>query len=138
MLSTNAILALQRFELRKQPQQPRFAVVQSVGRRRGVVSFLLTLLGLDTTTSLTVTPTSVQCRSASLFGERHHFIPLNRIAVLCAGFHRPLKPLVYAVFVLFLGMMTAFGVGHPFLLHSSLMSSREFRSIWQRHGMRLS
>jgi hypothetical protein len=118
MLSTNAILALQRFELRKQPQQPRFAVVQVVGRRRGVVSFLLTLLGLDATTSLTVTPTSVQCRSASLFGERHHFIPLNRIAVLCAGFHRPLKPLFSAVFVLFLGMMAAFSTESmwPFLI----------------------
>ncbi len=118
MLSTNAILALQRFELRKQPQQPRFAVVQIVGRRRGVVSFLLTLLGLDATTSLTVTPTSVQCRSASLFGERHHFIPLNRIAVLCAGFHRPLKPLFYAIFVLVLGMIVAFRTESmwPFLI----------------------
>lgn len=74
--------------------------VTIVGRRAGTVAWLMTRLGLDSTTSLYTTPQEIRFRNASLFGETDTVIPVSQCASLSCGYRRPVSYLIAAALML--------------------------------------
>ena len=77
------------------------------GRPSGFVAWLLTTLGLDTVTTLTVTDREVSFKEASLSGEIHHLVPVTEIASTHCGFSQPIWLLIVGGVLLLLSMLTA-------------------------------
>lgn len=70
--------------------------VYVVGRQPGFMGWLLSVMGVDANTELTVMPTEVTFRQASLFGETVTVCPVNRIACVSAGYAKPVEYLIIA------------------------------------------
>lgn len=83
--------------------------VYVVGRQPGFGGWLLSAMGVDANTELTVMPTEVTFRQASLFGETVTVCPTNRIACVSAGYAKPVEYLIIAG-------MTAFTVIIPIVM----------------------
>jgi len=77
------------------------------GRASGLVAWLLTTVGLDTLTSLTVTDEHISFKSASLGGEIHHVVPTSQISSTHCGYAQPIWLLVVGGTVLLLSMLSA-------------------------------
>jgi hypothetical protein len=77
------------------------------GRPSGIVAWLLTTLGLDTLTTLTVTDREVSFKSASLSGETHHLVPLTEISSTHCGYSQPIWLLMVGGAILLLSMLAA-------------------------------
>jgi hypothetical protein len=67
------------------------------GRQEGVISYLLTLLGIDVTTTLKVSATRVEYRASSLAGTEQRIIPLTSVSSTYYGYHKPWQAMVSAV-----------------------------------------
>ena len=91
-MSVNA-LVLRKFEI---DQSSSDKVIDIVGRKSGFVAFLLTVLGLDATTSLRCTRDRVEYRASSLFGETSTTIPLNQVTGIVGGYKKPIELLIAA------------------------------------------
>lgn len=70
--------------------------VYVVGRQPGFMGWLLSAIGVDANTELTVTPTEVSFRQASLFGETVTVCPVTRVASVSAGYAKPVEYLLLA------------------------------------------
>lgn len=70
--------------------------VYVVGRQPGFMGWLLSAIGVDANTELTVTPTEVSFRQASLFGETVTVCPVSRVACASAGYAKPIEYLIIA------------------------------------------
>lgn len=79
-------------------------ILTVVGRRGGIASFLLTKIGLDAVTRLTVSRNEVRCRQAGLSGEWIDLAPLRQIDVVRVGTRKPIGLLFLAAAVLILGL----------------------------------
>jgi cytochrome c biogenesis protein CcdA len=76
------------------------------GRTPGLGGFLLTLLGLDATTSLFVSPKTTQFRASSLSGEMNVVVPTPNVASMECGFYKPILAFVTGI-ILMLGACMA-------------------------------
>lgn len=85
-------------------------IVQIHGRAPGVMSFLLSLIGIEPTVSLILTHTSVEFSQGSLFGRRNRTIPLHQVASTHYGYAKPLQYLIIGIALL------PVGIGLLFLL----------------------
>lgn len=70
--------------------------VYVVGRQPGFMGWLLSVIGVDANTELTVTPAEVTFRQASLFGETVTVCPVSRVACASAGYAKPIEYLIIA------------------------------------------
>lgn len=70
--------------------------VYVVGRQPGFMGWFLSAIGVDAQTELTVTPTEVTFRQASLFGEAVTVCPVSRVACASAGYAKPIEFLIIA------------------------------------------
>lgn len=70
--------------------------VYVVGRQPGFMGWLLSAIGVDANTELTVTPAEVTFRQASLFGETVTVCPVSRVACASAGYAKPIEYLIIA------------------------------------------
>ncbi len=70
--------------------------VYVVGRQPGFMGWLLSAMGVDANTELTVTPTEVSFRQSSLFGETVTVCPTSRVACASAGYAKPVEYLIIA------------------------------------------
>lgn len=70
--------------------------VYVVGRQPGFMGWLLSAIGVDANTELTVSPTEVTFRQASLFGETVTVCPVSRVACASAGYAKPIEYLIIA------------------------------------------
>lgn len=67
------------------------------GRESGVISFLLTLIGLDPTTSLTCTRKEALFKRSSIKGQLNRCIPIHAITCVVTGYKKPFHLLYLAV-----------------------------------------
>ncbi len=105
-------LVLRSFEVRPQPASVQSDVIRVEGRRGGLISYLLTLIGLDSTCTFRATPQYVEWVDSSLFGKTHAMVPLQHVACVWGGVTRPLLLLFFAGYFFlnaFLSLIT-FGV----------------------------
>lgn len=70
-----------------------------VAREAGLLSFLLSLLGIDATTSLVVTRHGFEFEQGSLAGFRRNMTPFNHVSTVFYGRFKPWK--VTGVFIVF-------------------------------------
>lgn len=80
--------------------------VKIVGRKAGLISWLLSLLGIDSTFTLCVYSDRLESREGSLSGMLKTMIPLSSIDTYTTGFAKPFICLVFGIAFL---VMTIFG-----------------------------
>ena len=77
-------------------------------RQPGLVSFLLTIVGLDPNSSLRVTRGSISFQNSSVFGMNQVSTPLANIGAFVGGYKKPFWALVFSGLMLFAGLSFAF------------------------------
>src|ERR1043166_1130910 len=102
-------LALKKFNVTGDPSQEEGPVIEIEGRKPGVIAFLLTLIGIDATTSLLVTPRDIRFRKGSLYGEITSMMPLTAVASAHAGFAKPIGLLIAAGVIMLASLGGALG-----------------------------
>jgi len=85
-------------------------VIELVGRQQGIISFVLTLVGVSPISELRVTHDEVCFNANSLFGRRNQAVPLRAISSVAAGVQKPVSYLVIAGLFLFGGMLGSLGL----------------------------
>ena len=85
-------------------------VIELVGRQQGIISFLLTLVGISPITDFKVTPEELCCNSTSLFGRQNQSVPLRAISSVAAGVRKPVGYLFVAFVFLIVGVFGGLGV----------------------------
>lgn len=101
-------LVVKRFEIDEQGP----VHVEIEGRKKGLVSWLLGLLGLDDTTTLKVYATHAELSSGSLAGRFKEVVPLSGVCNLGTGYLKPISNLIAAIgFLAFFVASVAIGRG---------------------------
>lgn len=96
-------LVLRRFEV-SDTDEPAVLIE---GRPSGFTAWILTMVGLDTLTTFTVTEDEVRIKSASLSGEIHHVVPTATISSTHSGYTQPIGLLILAGIVLLASLLMA-------------------------------
>ena len=121
MMARNALVVTQ-FKVRK--NGPVYVDIK--GRKAGILSWILSWIGVDPYTTLRVTDTRVELSEGSLSGRIMHTIPLSTVCNLGAGYSKPFVLLVIGVLTLLLAICCVFsddipgGVAVPNLLVAGL------------------
>ncbi|QDT55280.1 hypothetical protein Pan44_33230 [Caulifigura coniformis] len=98
----------QRYSLVPRPTPPAPPLVDLLGRRKGLVPFLLGLVGLKSTARLLVTHEEVNCETTTFTGSSVELIPIARVADIHVAEYRPLPKAVLGAFFLFFGASNYF------------------------------
>lgn len=106
---TGPALVLKKFSVTGAPSKQEAPVIDIEGRKPGLAAFLLTMMGIDTTTSLLVTPRDIRFRKGSLFGEITSMMPMTAVASAHAGFAKPIGYLIAAGVILLASLGGAIG-----------------------------
>lgn len=98
------------------------------GRQSGLVSWLLSLMRIDPTTTIVVGSDRISFESASLAGTESRLIPLEGICSSYYGYHKPWKAaasiIAFAVFLAFsFGAAAAEGGSHGFAFVTFIMTT---------------
>jgi hypothetical protein len=109
-------LVLRKFSVSGAPSKQEDPVIEIEGRKPGLIAFFLTLIGIDASTSLIVTPRDIRFRKGSLYGEITSMMPLTAVASAHAGFAKPIGYLIAAGAVLFASLGLGIGA-HSELRH---------------------
>jgi hypothetical protein len=99
-------LVLRKFNLNE--AAPDGLVVDIEGRASGLISWLLTVLGLDAITTLKITGKELSFRSSSLFGQIYQVAPLPNISSTHCGYSKPIGYLVLGVLIGLAGIVASF------------------------------
>lgn len=83
--------------------------VHIVARRGGIINWLLTLCGINTTTILDIYEDRVLFEHGSLSGKLKSCMPLSAMSVASGGFFKPVIYLFWA-FVFFIAAFFTFGI----------------------------
>lgn len=108
--SPGPALVLKQFTINK-TATGQAALVNIVGRQGGLISWVLTLIGLDTTSSLKVTPADISLRDTSLFGQQHSVIAISSISSVHCGYRKPISYFFISAVFLLLGLGGSFSGG---------------------------
>ena len=65
--------------------------VSITGRREGIASWLLSILGIDPTVSITVSENRIEFAEGSLSGNVRRLIPFSGVCSTLYGYHKPWK-----------------------------------------------
>jgi hypothetical protein len=95
------VLVLQKFKVDE--SAPDGLYMELEGRGKGLIAWLMTLMGLEPKTTMRVTSTELHKQELTLFGQIHTVIPLSQISVTHGG---------YAKSVVALVLFLLFGVGY--------------------------
>lgn len=95
------------------PSDPK-TLLNLVGRPEGIVGWFLSTIGLDITTTLSITQDFVYTNQSSLSGRLRQTAPVHNIASTHCGYSMNL-------FLIFLAVLALFG---------SLIAAATFRTIW--------
>lgn len=112
---TGPALVLRQFDT--SPSDPR-TLLNLVGRPGGIVGWFLTTVGVDITTTLSITQDFVCINQSSLSGRFRQTAPVHGIASTHCGYSMNLALIVLAVLALFGGLIAAAASGTiwPFLV----------------------
>lgn len=105
LAAAGPVLVLRKFEVSESGP----VAVRIEGRPSGLVAWLLTTIGMDTLTTLTVTQRQVSFTAASLSGEMHQVIPVSRVSSTHCGYSQPVWMLVLAALIVVLSLLSAMG-----------------------------
>ena len=84
--------------------------VSITGREGGLIAWILSLMGVDPTTTILVGLDRVEFSSASLAGTESRIIPLQSVCSTYYGYHKPWKTAASIVFTfLFIGLSVGVG-----------------------------
>jgi len=100
-------LVLKKFELNEDLNNKSVSLVLIEGRKAGIISWLLTLVGISATTSLEANSEQLIFKQQSLYGETNNFIPLPAVAELTGGYTRKFNYLILCIFFLAGGLISA-------------------------------
>ena len=89
------------------PEGPCY--VKLVGRKAGLMDWLLTLIGINTTTTLEVFEDRIEYSYGSLSGRVLEVIPLSKTSNLLCGYFKPVIFLILA-FVFLIAAFATFGL----------------------------
>ena len=84
--------------------------VRIVARESGLISFVLSLVGIDPTTTFVVTSRHIEHEHGSLSGFRRTITPLNHVSSTHYGRFKPWKSAL-AIAAISIPLITAFGLG---------------------------
>ena len=96
----SSALVLKQWVIASKPVDPDGNRVVIVGRQPGFVSWILSLLGVDPTTSLKVSPERVEFVQSSLAGTTNRLLPLQGICSTFFGYRKPWKEALVLFIVL--------------------------------------
>lgn len=103
-------LVLQRLSTDESPSGETKPRIELAGRQQGVISFLLTLVGVSPITELRVTAEEICCNSTSLFGRQNQAVPLRAVTSVAAGTRKPVGYLFVSFLFAFIGVFGGLGV----------------------------
>jgi hypothetical protein len=111
-------LVIKKWAVNTRPIDDKGTFISITGRKAGFVSWLLSVLRIDPVTSINVSVSRLEFKSASLAGTEHRVIPLESISSSFYGYHKPWKEAGAIIgLAFFLGSMLAKeGNGSAFLL----------------------
>ena len=112
-------LVLRRFKIDEDPSAT--ILVDIIGRPKGIIAWLLTIMGIDAETSLKVTGKELTFRSSSLFGQIHHVAPLPSISSTHCGYSKPIGYFIIGIIFILVGLLSAIS---PILWEFGLYGSR--------------
>ena len=101
-------LVLRKFKIDETPSAP--VAVEIVGRARGFIAWILTLIGLSAETKLKVTSDEVSLSSSSLFGQINQVVPMPSISSTHCGYAKPVGLLIVGIIFLIGGILSLFGL----------------------------
>lgn len=84
-----------------------------VGRKSGLIAYLLSLIGIDPITTMDVIGNKIEVEEGSLSGKVKHLVPINSICNLGAGYFKPFVLIVVAVVLLVLTFVLSFAGDVP-------------------------
>jgi hypothetical protein len=99
-------LVLRKFEINKSPKSIADEIISIIGRASGLFGWLLTVIGIDAQTYLTVTGREFEIKGTSLFGQHHDVVPLTSISSTHCGFLKPIGYLILAGVALLYGLFS--------------------------------
>ena len=99
-----AVLVLRRFQIDESGMSGANVLIEA--RQAGIVSFLLTLIGLDPNSTLKVTRGSISFKNSSVFGSSQVSTPLPNIGAFVGGYKKPFIALLLSIFFFGFGVMT--------------------------------
>ena len=95
--------------------------VHIVARKAGVIGFLLSVLGIDATTTFDVYADKLEFSQGSLSGYVKSCMPLSKMTVATGGFVKPFVELIIAILLIFPGSIFTIGIsaiiGIFFIIH---------------------
>lgn len=98
-----APLVLRRFQIDETGTSGANVWVEA--RQPGLVSFLLTVVGLDPNSSLRVTRGSISFQNSSVFGMNQVSTPLANIGAFVGGYKKPFWALVFSLLMFLFGLI---------------------------------
>jgi hypothetical protein len=105
--SPGTVLVLKKFTINK-TAKGQAVLIDIVGRQGGLISWLLTLIGINTTSSLKVTTTDISLRDKSLFGSQHSVIAISSISSVHCGYRKPISYFFISAAFLLNGIVSSF------------------------------
>ena len=95
--------------------------VHIVARKAGIIAFLLSILGIDSTTTFDVYADKLDFSQGSLSGYVKSCMPLSSMTVATGGFVKPFMDLLIGILCVFPGSVFTFGIsaifGLIFIIH---------------------
>mgnify|MGYP003320717206 CR=1 FL=1 len=95
-------------EIKINEEGPRY--VHIVARKSGVIAFLLSIVGIDSTTTFDVYEDKLEFSQGSLSGYVKSCMPLSSMTVATGGFVKPFMELVIGLLLVFPGSIFTFGI----------------------------
>ncbi len=97
-------LVLKSWEVNESPVDREGNFIKIKGRQGGLISFFLSLAGIDPTVTVKINSQRLEFSKSSLAGGKTSFIPLPSLTSTHTGFHRPWQAaLAFFIVSLFLG-----------------------------------
>lgn len=93
--------------------------VRITGREGGLIAWILSLVGVDPTTTIRVGLDRIEFSSASLAGTESRLIPLQGVCSSYYGYHKPWK-VAAGIIALFVGLGFSFNSAIAFLISSAI------------------
>ena len=107
-----ATLVLKKWRLTKVATTTEAMQIEIVGRSSGFISWLLTLCGIDPTTSLFASDEGITFKSTSLAGADLRFIPFDSLSSVSWEIYKPWKT---ALLILFVAAVIGMGFAGAFI-----------------------
>ena len=102
-----AALVTKEFKVENNPSDGLY--VRIVGRKAGLIAWILTLIGVDTTTVFEVYSDKLIYRNSSLSGQLTTIFPISSICTTSSGFFKPILFIIIGAFFFFMGLLSSLG-----------------------------